>query len=167
MLSFLQQAAESATKVTAPLTETQAIDNGFIVNQDVIFSQMGDAEQTYGFPIHPWAVFFQVIGAVLVFIAYVPGVVATLKSKRTEVLSLGMWILSVLGLAFLTIFAWLGFSLSPGGFALVAVSESLSLILTIIVLSVKISIMNKAKKAGMSELEYCNLHYPINAKINK
>ncbi|MCV3754325.1 PQ-loop domain-containing transporter [Ureaplasma zalophigenitalium] len=167
MLSFLQQAAESGTKVTAPLTEADAIKAGFIVNQDVFFSNMGEAEQTYGFPMHPWAVFFQVIGAVLVFIAYVPGVVATLKSKRTEALSLGMWVLSVLGLAFLTIFAWMGVSVSVGGFILVAISETLSMFLTIIVLSVKISTMQKAKKAGMSELEYCNLHYPINAKINK
>ncbi|MCV3743466.1 hypothetical protein OF377_01005 [Ureaplasma sp. ES3154-GEN] len=161
-ISSLLQSTDSSKNLVDTFT-----DKGFIVSDQIVYTNMVDAEQTYGFPVHPWAVFFQVIGAVLVFIAYVPGVVATLKSRRTEVLSLGMWILSVLGLAFLTIFAWLGFSLAPGAFALVAVSETLSLFLTIIVLSVKITNMKKAKAAGMTELEYCNLHFPMNAKTAK
>lgn len=145
---------------------SQVINNAF-VSDSVYFGIAPDFEGAYGFPTHPWSVFFQVCGAILVFAAFVPAVIQVLKTKRTESLSVMMWIVAITGLGLLAVFAWLGVSQSPGGFILVALSETLSCAASIIVLIVKLANKSKAKKAGLSELEYNNLHYPIVQKLPK
>lgn len=137
------------------------IQGNAYVSNEVYLGIGPDYTGAYGFPTHPWSVFFQVCGAILVFAAFVPAVIQVLKTKRTESLSILMWIVAITGLALLAVFAWLGVSVSPGGFILVALSETLSCAASIIVLAVKLANKAKAKKAGMSELEYNNLHYPV------
>lgn len=144
------------------------VGNGAIVTDQAPYLGIApDYQDAYGFPTHPWGIFFQVIGAILVFGAYLPAVIKVLVSKRTENLAIGMWIISIAGLALLAVFAWLGVSTNPGGFILVALSETLSCIASIIVFALKIVNKSKAKVAGMTELEYCNLHYPIVKKLPK
>ena len=144
------------------------VGNGAIVtDQSPYLGITPDYQCAYGFPTHPWGIFFQVVGAILVFGAYLPAVIKVLISKRTENLAIGMWIISIAGLGLLAIFAWLGVSVNPGGFILVALSETLSCIASIIVFALKIANKAKAKAAGMTELEYCNLHYPIVKKLPK
>lgn len=144
----------------------EIINNAYVADS-IYFGATSDFEHAYGFPTHPWSVFFQVCGAILVFAAFVPAVVQVLKTKRTESLSVMMWVIAITGLGLLAVFAWLGVSTSPGGFILVALSETLSCAASIIVLIVKLANKAKAKKAGLSELEYNNLHYPIVQKLPK
>lgn len=118
----------------------------------------------YGWPTSEWGVAFQVMGAVLVFTAFIPVVIQILRSKRTESLSVMMWIVTVIGLGLLGIFAWMGVSVNVGGFILVALAQTLSCVLSTIVLIFKLINRSRAKKAGMSELEYNNLHYPVKVK---
>ncbi|WP_051675833.1 PQ-loop repeat-containing protein [Ureaplasma canigenitalium] len=115
----------------------------------------------YGYPTDIWGVVFQVMGAVLVFAAFVPVVIQVLRTKRTETMSLLMWIINVLALGLLSIFAWMGVSVTVGGFILVAMSETLSFLASLIVIAVKAYNMNQAKAKGMSELEYCEMRYPM------
>lgn len=144
------------------LSELQAFTLAKAANVDGLDgAKLAESASRYGWPTSEWGVAFQVMGAVLVFVAFIPVVIQILRSKRTESLSVLMWIITVIGLGLLGVFAWLGVSVNVGGFILVALSETLSCFLSTIVLIFKLVNRSRARKANMSEVEYNNINYPI------
>ncbi len=114
-------------------------------------------------PVSTWAFGIVVIGAITLFFAFLPGFIAVVKTKNTAELSWVMWLVSVIGLAFLVLFYLLGVISTAQGndgipaphFMIVFICEALSLILSIYVFAYKLINMGAAKKAGISEAEYC------------
>ena len=113
-------------------------------------------------PVAQWVFIIVTIGAILLFLSFLPGWLNTVKTKDTSSMSLSMWIISVIGLAFLTLFYALGVgntASSDSGvsvqFVIVLVCEGLSLILSIYILIFKLINMKNAKKLGITEKEYC------------
>lgn len=117
-------------------------------------------------PVGTWAFGIVIVGAVLLFFSFLPGWINTVRTKDTASMSLGMWIISVVGLAFLVIFYALGMANRPklpgGGlgpvsaqFTVVFVCEALSLLLSIYILIYKLFNMGMAHKLGITEKEYC------------
>ena len=113
-------------------------------------------------PVAQWVFIIVTIGAILLFLSFLPGWLNTVKTKDTSSMSLSMWIISVVGLAFLTLFSALGVgntASSDSGvsvqFVIVLVCEGLSLILSIYILIFKLINMKNAKKIGITEKEYC------------
>ncbi len=113
-------------------------------------------------PVAQWVFIIVTIGAILLFLSFLPGWLNTVKTKDTSSMSLSMWIISVVGLAFLTLFYALGVgntASSDSGvsvqFVIVLVCEGLSLILSIYILIFKLINMKNAKKIGITEKEYC------------
>ncbi len=113
-------------------------------------------------PVAQWVFIIVTIGAILLFLSFLPGWLNTVKTKDTSSMSLSMWIISVVGLAFLTLFYALGVgntASSDSGvsvqFVIVLVCEGLSLILSIYILIFKLINMKNAKKLGITEKEYC------------
>lgn len=121
-------------------------------------------------PVSLWVFIIVTIGAILLFLSFLPGWLNTVKTKDTSSMSLSMWIISVAGLTFLTLFYALGVgNTAQSGsvsvqFIIVLVCEGLSLILSIYILIFKIINMKNAKKLGMTEKEYC---YRIKNKKTK
>lgn len=124
-------------------------------------------------PVALWVFIIVTIGAILLFLSFLPGWWNTIKTKDTSPLSLTMWIISVVGLFFLTLFYLMGvISAGTSGkvsvqFLIVFLCEGLSLLLSIHVLVFKIMNMNKAKKMGISEKEYCMLLKAKKTKANE
>ena len=113
-------------------------------------------------PVAQWVFIIVTIGAILLFLSFLPGWLNTVKTKDTSSMSLSMWIIPVVGLAFLTLFYALGVgntASSDSGvsvqFVIVLVCEGLSLILSIYILIFKLINMKNAKKLGITEKEYC------------
>lgn len=117
-------------------------------------------------PVATWGFGIVIVGAVLLFFSFLPGWINTVRSKDTASMSLGMWIVSVVGLAFLVIFYALGMSNRahlPGGklgpvsaqFTVVFVCEALSLLLSIYILIYKLINMSIAHHKGITEKELC------------
>lgn len=113
-------------------------------------------------PVAQWVFIIVTIGAILLFLSFLPGWLNTVKTKDTSSMSLSMWIISVVGLTFLTLFYALGVgntASSDSGvsvqFVIVLVCEGLSLILSIYILIFKLINMKNAKKLGITEKEYC------------
>ena len=117
----------------------------------------------YGWsPVATWAFAIVTVGAILLFFSFLPGFINTVRTKDTASMSLSMWIVSVIGLTFLVIFYALGMANTAKGghepathFCIVFSCEAASLLLSIYVLVYKLFNMNKAKKLGISEKEYC------------
>ncbi len=123
-------------------------------------SSTSSTEEFYS-PVALWVFIIVTIGAVLLFLSFLPGWINTVKTKDTSSMSLSMWIISVVGLTFLTLFYALGVgNTATNGdvsvqFLIVLICEGLSLILSIYILIFKLWNMKMAKKLGISEKEYC------------
>lgn len=127
----------------------------------ILYSANSSVGEFYS-PVAQWVFIIVTIGAILLFLSFLPGWLNTVKTKDTSSMSLSMWIISVVGLAFLTLFYALGVgntASSDSGvsvqFIIVLVCEGLSLILSIYVLIFKLINMKNAKKLGITEKEYC------------
>lgn len=127
----------------------------------ILYSANSSVGEFYS-PVAQWVFIIVTIGAILLFLSFLPGWLNTVKTKDTSSMSLSMWIISVVGLAFLTLFYALGVgntASSDSGvsvqFVIVLVCEGLSLILSIYVLIFKLINMKNAKKLGITEKEYC------------
>lgn len=121
-------------------------------------------------PVATWSFALVVVGAFTLLFAFLPGFISTVRSKNTASMSLLMWILSVAGLACLSIFYLLGtISTAEGAvdkdgvalnvpaphFLIVLICEFISCILSTYILMIKVINMQKAKKLGITEEEYC------------
>lgn len=122
-------------------------------------------------PVATWTFALVVVGAFILLFAFLPGFISTVRSKNTAGMSLLMWVLSVAGLACLSIFYLLGtistanssVDVSTGQntntpaphFLIVFICEFISCILSCYILVIKVFNMQKAKKLGITEEEYC------------
>lgn len=114
-------------------------------------------------PVGTWAFAIVVVGALVLLGSFIPGFVSVVKTKNTADQSWVMWLVTVLGLAFLTLFYMLGsISTAQGNngvpaphFLLVCLCEGISLILSIYILVYKFINMSRAKKANITEQELC------------
>lgn len=124
-------------------------------------------------PVATWVFGIVIVGAILLFFSFLPGWINTVRTKDTASMSLGMWVISVVGLSFLVIFYALGMANSrcvgngdgtvhldtsikvSAQFAVVFTCEAASLVLSVYVLVFKLINMKKAKSLGITEKEYC------------
>ena len=98
-----------------------------------------------------------ILGAVCIAIYIIPQMVKTLKSKNTSGVSLIMFIFSLLGSLFFTIMAIFEIvaGLDVSAWIGVFIGNVCSTTCGAIVLSYKLHHVIKAKKLGITEVEYC------------
>lgn len=139
--------------------------NNFLIDFNGQFSLFG-----LWSPVATWCFALVVVGAFTLLFAFLPGFISTVRSKNTASMSLLMWVLSVAGLACLSIFYLLGtistaqnsvdwkgnhLNIPAPHFLIVLICEFISCVLSTYILIVKITNMQKAKKLGITEEEYC------------
>lgn len=122
-----------------------------------------NTDPVMGAPVPLWGIILVIIGVILLLGSFIPGFVSVVKSKNTADLSWVMWLVTVIGLFFLTVFYLMmiiqGASNNNGTPAVHAIlaflSEGISLILSAWILAYKLINMQKAKKQNISEAELC------------
>ncbi len=114
-------------------------------------------------PISMWVFIVVILAAITLLISFLIIWINFMKNKDTSKMNLTVWILTVAGLGFLTLFYLIGVinSVTTGSkrisyhFLVVLCCEGISLIFSIHILLLKVININKSKKLMISEKEYC------------
>lgn len=151
MTEFITNLVSTKTMNFAPVTSDAA---------NSAQAQMSDVHLDTSFsgnlPLYGLA--FNIIGALIILICYLPGTINSVRNRQTQDMSWGMWNITVFALLMLSIFAACGIASSypnVGKFVFTFICEFGCFLTALTVWLVKLVNVARAKHEGITEKEWC------------
>lgn len=124
-------------------------------------SETANLSSTWAGDLPLYGVAFNIIGAVIILICYLPGTINSVRNRQTQDMSWGMWNVTVFALLMLSIFAACGIgwtttkTIVGGKFIFTFICEFGCFLTALTVWLVKLVNVAKAKHEGITEKEWC------------